>query len=50
MVILVGVTVKTAPVHTVPVIALMDTTGFTVIVTVNVLPVQLPELVNGVME
>ena len=42
----VGVTVNVTPLQVTPVIAAIDTLGFTVTVTVNVAPVQLPD--NGV--
>ncbi len=39
----VGVTVNNTPLQVTPVIAVIDADGFTVTVTVNVAPVQLPE-------
>ena len=39
-----GVTLKAPPLHIVAVLFVIAGTGFTVIVTVNVLPAQLPEV------
>ena len=44
LVLLTGVTVKAEPEQTNEVIAVIDGVGFTVTVTVNALPVQVPEV------